>query len=62
MNTETKPAGGLKDGLKEWKLSDLTPILEALRGVRYGSVELFIQDHRLVQIDRKEKIRFFQKT
>jgi hypothetical protein len=45
-------------GLKEWKPSDLTHILEALSGLRYGSVELIIQDYRLIQIDRKEKIRY----
>jgi hypothetical protein len=42
---------------REWKPAELSPVLEALRGMRYGSVEIFIQDYRLVQIDRKEKIR-----
>jgi len=46
---------------REWKLSELTPVLEALRGIRFGSIEIFVQDSRLVQIDRKEKIRSFQK-
>jgi hypothetical protein len=45
---------------KDWKLSDLVPVLQALRGVRFGSVELVIQDGRLVQIERKEKIRTFR--
>ncbi|HLP40873.1 MAG TPA: YezD family protein [Fibrobacteria bacterium] len=43
-----------------WRLADLGPVLEALKGIRYGSVELIVQDGRLVQIDRKEKIRFFR--
>ncbi len=46
---------------KDWTLSDLGPVLEALRGMRFGSVEIFVQDSRLVQIDRKEKIRSFNK-
>jgi hypothetical protein len=45
---------------KDWTAADLAPILEALRGLRYGSVELIIQDYRLIQIDRKEKIRSFR--
>ena len=44
-------------GERVWKLLDLLPVLEALQGLRFGSVELFIQDSRLVQIDRREKIR-----
>ena len=33
-------------------------IVEALRSVRYGSVEIVIQDARVVQIERREKFRF----
>lgn len=43
-----------------WKLSDLLPVLDALRGLKFGSVEVFVQDSRLVQIDRREKIRTFK--
>jgi hypothetical protein len=42
---------------KTWTLADLVPVLEALKGLRYGSVELIIQDSRLVQIERREKFR-----
>lgn len=52
MDNETKRG--------EWHLPDLAPVLEALRGLRYGSVEIFIQDFRLMQIDRREKIRSFK--
>jgi hypothetical protein len=45
---------------RTWKLVDLMPVLEALQGLRYGSVEVFVQDGRLVQIDRREKIRSFK--
>lgn len=33
-------------------------IAEALRGIRYGSVLAIVQDGKLVQIDRTEKIRY----
>jgi hypothetical protein len=36
----------------------LGKIANAIRGVRYGAVEIVIQDSRVVQIERKEKFRF----
>ncbi len=33
-------------------------IAEALREIRYGSVEIVIQNSRVVQIERREKTRF----
>ena len=33
-------------------------ILQAIKQVRYGSVEIIIHDAKVVQIERKEKIRF----
>ncbi len=32
-------------------------ILEALQGLRYGSVEVTVHDGRIVQIERREKMR-----
>jgi hypothetical protein len=32
-------------------------VLMALQGIRYGSVEIIIHDSRVVQIERKEKVR-----
>jgi hypothetical protein len=29
-----------------------------LQGIRYGSVEIIVHDSRIVQIERKEKLRF----
>lgn len=54
--TSSKPTRPPKD----WKLEDLLPVLAALKGLRFGSVELFVQEGRLVQIDRREKIRDFK--
>ena len=33
-------------------------ILRAVRSVNFGSVEITIHDSRVVQIERKEKVRF----
>ncbi|HYB89626.1 MAG TPA: YezD family protein [Candidatus Binataceae bacterium] len=33
-------------------------IANAIKGVRFGSVEIVIQDSRVIQIERKEKFRF----
>ncbi len=33
-------------------------ILNALSGLRYGSVHIIIQDYRIIQIDKTEKVRF----
>jgi len=30
----------------------------ALSSIRYGSIEIVIQDSRVVQIERREKVRF----
>jgi len=35
-------------------------IVRALAGIDYGSVEITIQDSRVVQIERKQKSRFAQ--
>ena len=32
-------------------------LLEATQGIRYGSVEIVIHDRKIVQIERKEKVR-----
>jgi hypothetical protein len=33
-------------------------ILRSVKSVRFGSVEITIHDSRVVQIERKEKVRF----
>jgi hypothetical protein len=35
----------------------LHEVLEAMRGLRHGSVQIFVQDGRVVQIDTLEKKR-----
>ncbi len=43
---------------KEWNAELEQQILRAIKNVRYGSVEIIIHDSKIVQIERKEKIRF----
>jgi hypothetical protein len=36
----------------------LRELRQALRSIRYGTVELVIHDGRVVQLERREKVRF----
>lgn len=36
----------------------LQEILKALKSIRYGYVQIIVQDSKVVQIDKTEKIRF----
>ncbi len=49
-----------REGQSELDSGDdiLRRIAIAIDGVRFGSVEVVIQDSRVVQIERKEKFRF----
>jgi hypothetical protein len=54
MNTPLRHANGLVDET----LRQMTQqIIRALQDIRYGSVEIIIHDSKVVQIERKEKIR-----
>lgn len=33
-------------------------VLDAIRGIKYGAVEVLIHDSRVVQVEKTEKIRF----
>ncbi|HMP77130.1 MAG TPA: DUF2292 domain-containing protein [Kiritimatiellia bacterium] len=43
-------------GQDETRIKD--EILRAVRDVRFGSVEIVIHDSKVVQVERREKIRF----
>ena len=49
--TESVDAGA-EDGAIEHQ------ILQAIKTIRYGSVEIIIHDSKIVQIELKEKVRF----
>ena len=42
---------------KETEKEILLQILKALRSIRYGYVQIIVQDSKVVQIDKTEKIR-----
>jgi|GEM_PF-5163799 len=46
-----------KEAPQEAPRLDLDLISDALRGIRFGSVEIVLQDARIVQIQRLEKHR-----
>jgi len=43
---------------KESEKKLLLQILKALRSIQYGYVQITVQDSKVVQIDKTEKIRF----
>jgi hypothetical protein len=44
---------------KERDIADIAnQIAVALQGIRFGSVEIIIHENKVVQIERKEKLRF----
>jgi hypothetical protein len=47
----------LNDGEQMRAQAAIKTILQALNGLRYGSVEITIHESRVVQIERKEKFR-----
>ena len=63
MATHPTPATGLDDGGPDNVSIHLPPLLlrelvEALQSIRFGAVELVIHDGRVVQLERREKVRF----
>jgi hypothetical protein len=54
MDTPMQHSNGLVD---ETHRQLTQKILRALQEIRYGSVEIIIHDSRIVQIERREKIR-----
>ncbi len=44
--------------LKENEKRLVLQILKAVRSIRYGTVQITVQDSKVVQIDKTEKIRF----
>jgi hypothetical protein len=54
MNTPLQQTSGLVDETHRQLTQE---ILRALQEIRYGSVEIVIHDSKVVQIERKEKIR-----
>lgn len=67
MSPHTPPGGrtGRQDGDPRSGVAGLEALRwierelrSALAAIRYGSIEIVIQDSRVVQIERREKVRF----
>ncbi|HEX4966425.1 MAG TPA: YezD family protein [Thermoanaerobaculia bacterium] len=54
MNPHSRP--GLKGSEELRRIEE--ELRHALSEIRYGSIEIVIQDSRVVQIERREKVRF----
>jgi len=57
MNAHTHPESGSSLEFQP-DVELLKRIVRAIREIDYGSVEIVIHDSRIVQIERREKIRF----
>lgn len=63
MVTGGKPAEPVRGDACEQSESDVDRrILQAVRSLDYGSVEVVVHDSRIVQIERREKVRFDKTT
>jgi len=58
MKPDARLTNGIETGKNDSNEEILRRIASAISGVRFGSVEVVIQDSRVVQIERKEKFRF----
>ncbi len=45
-------------GVKDNEKRLLLEVLKAIKSIRYGHVQITVQDSKVVQIDKTEKIRF----
>ncbi len=51
----------MEKAISNFKINEeelLSQILKAIRSIRYGYVQIIVQDSKVVQIDKTEKIRF----
>lgn len=47
------------DGNRAYTLSEAeTAVLYAIRGMKFGSIEITLHDSRIVQVQKTEKMRF----
>ncbi|MDI6762630.1 MAG: YezD family protein [Thermodesulfobacteriota bacterium] len=50
----------MEKAISNFKINEeelLSQILKAIRSIRYGYVQIIVQDSKVVQIDKTEKIR-----
>ncbi len=47
-----------KQGKLQQATENIEQILSIIQGIRFGSVEIVIHDGKVVQVERREKLRF----
>lgn len=57
LDTDRRAEHNLADG-EDALQEAMEEILRSIKNVRFGSIEIIIHDSRVVQIERKEKMRF----
>jgi len=60
ISLDSQTHAGSKEDLSTEPL--LREIVRALRGMRYGSIEIVIHEGKATQIERREKLRFDAKS
>lgn len=59
IETNWRKAMEHREPIDQWNHQEVEDtILRSLKGIRYGSIEIIVHDSRIVQIERKEKLRF----
>ena len=61
MSSHPVPATNANRRAEPGRESELQQIREALQGLRYGTVQVIVQDGVVVQIDRTEKRRLHRR-
>jgi len=42
---------------REYDLDEIEQVIEAIKNMKYGNITIVVQDSKIVQIDRTEKLR-----
>lgn len=63
MSERQRPDSGdrtdpnIETGITPGEARELSAVRDALRGLKFGSVTVFVQDGVIVQVERTEKVR-----
>ncbi|MBQ9206063.1 MAG: YezD family protein [Treponema sp.] len=56
MGTENNKTGAVL--IKKSSTDDIKKVEELIKNIKFGSVTIHVEDARIVQVDKNEKIRF----
>lgn len=57
MDLKAKPKSTMSQSKTPLSDNDVRKVFDAIKGLRFGSVEITVHEGRIVQVERKEKIR-----